>query len=125
MNSIAAIGVRLCVLDLLSSLCVADAGMVGLCLPPLVDLLAELMAAPSPDLTLALSVSSALLNITRSCISWVEFRELLGDRLLRQLVAVCVMSCDVISPLLENIVTIVSLYAQAVGVEEEERCGEC
>ena len=102
----------------MSSLCIADASMVELCLPPFVDVLAELMSTPSHDLVLALSISSALLNITRSCISWVEFQEILSDRLLRQLVAVCVMSCDVIGPLLENVVTVVSLFTQAV----EERC---
>ena len=94
--------------------------MVELCLPPLVDALAELVSTPPHDLALALSISSALLNITKNCISWVEFQELLSDRLLRQLVAVCVMSCDVIGPLLENIVTIVSLFTQAV----EERYRE-
>ena len=88
--------------------------MVELCLPPLVDVLAGFLSAPSPDLTLVSSISSALLKITRNCISWVEFRELLSNRLLQQLVAICVMSCDVISPLLENIVAIVSLFTQAV-----------
>lgn len=105
--------VRLYVVDLLSSLCVAHVSVMELVVPPLVELFTQLIRCPSPDVQFTLSISSVLLSITQSCISWVEFRRLFSDGLLRQLVVVCVTCDDVISPLLDNVVTIVSLFTQA------------
>ena len=101
------------VVDVLTAVCVVHPSLLELGGPFLVEQFGHLFKAPTPDIQLASSISSALVHITRTCIAWEMYQNLLSGGLLQQLVAVCVMSCDVISPVLENIAIILSLFTQA------------
>lgn len=96
----------------LAAVCVVHPSLLELVVPSLVEQFGHLLQVPSPNIQLASSISSALVDITRTCISWELCQTLLSGGLLQRLVAACVRSCDVISPMLENISTILSLFTQ-------------
>ena len=83
-----------------------------LTLPALVEQFGRLLRL---DVHLASSITSALVRIANSCLSWEECQMLLADSLLQKMVAACVMSRDVIAPVLEHVVTILSLFTQVVN----------
>ena len=92
-------------------MCVVHPSLLELGVPSLVEQFGRLLQVP-PNIQLASSISSALVHITRTCIGWELCQALLSGGLLQRLVAVCVMSHDVISSMLENIATILSLFTQ-------------
>ena len=100
-------------MDVLAAVCVVHPSLLELAVPSLVEQFGQLLGAPSPNIKLASSISSALVHITRTCIGWELCQTLLSGGLLQRLVAVCVMSCDVISPMLENIALILSFFTQS------------
>ena len=101
------------IVDLLSALSVVHPGLLEQAVPRLVEWFNQLLRSPSPSGTqLTTCISLALVDITKACLCWSEYQKLLSEGLLRQLVAVCVMSRDVIEPVLDNIATILSLYTQ-------------
>ena len=109
------VSVQLHAVDMLSALCVIDSCLLELGLPSLVEHFGRLLGAPSPasiQLQLASSISSALVHIARACVGWELCQTLLSGGLLRRIVAVCVISCDIISPMLENVAIILSLFVQ-------------
>ena len=113
------VSVQLHAVDMLAALCVIDPCLLELGLPSLVEHFGRLLGAPSPpasiQLQLASSISSALVHITRACMGWELCQTLLSGGLLRRIVAVCVMSCDIISPMLENVDIILSLFVQTAN----------
>ena len=105
--------VQLHVVDMLAAVCVVQPILLELGVPSLIEQFGHLLKAPTPPhIHLASSVSSALVHVTRTCIGWEICQTLLSGGLLQRLVAVCVMSRDVISPMLENIAIILSLFTQ-------------
>ena len=99
-------------MDVLAAVCVVHPSLLELGVPSLVEQFGHLLKAPSPNIQLASSISSALVHITRMCMGWEVCQTLLSGGLLQRLVAVCVMSCDVISPMLENITIVLSFFTQ-------------
>ena len=104
--------IKLCVVDVLAAVCVVDPSILELCVPSLVQQFGHQLKTSS-NIQLASGLSSALVDITRTCIGWELYQSLLSGGLLQQLVAVCVTSCDIINPVLENIANILSLLTQA------------
>ena len=99
--------------DLLSALSVVHPSLLEQAVPRLVEWFDQLQRSPSPSSTqLTTCISLALVDITKACLCWSEYQKLLKDGLLWQLVAVCVMSRDVVELVLDNIATILSLYTQ-------------
>ena len=105
-------------MDLLSALSVVHPSLLERAVPRLVEWFDQLLRSPSPSSTqLTTCISLALVNVTKACLCWSEYQRLLKEGLLRQLVAVCVMSRDVIEPVLDNVATILSLYTQPADDE--------
>ena len=104
---------------MLAALCVIDPCLLELGLPSLVEHFGHLLGAPSPpasiQLQLVSSISSALVHIARACMGWELCQTLLSEGLLQRIVAVCVTSCDIISPMLENVAIILSLFVQTAN----------
>lgn len=105
--------IRVRAVEVLSAVCVVHPTFLELSIPPLVERFSQLLQIPPPDVQLASCISSALVNITRTCIGWEVYQKLLNGEILKQLVVVCVMSCDIIAPILENMATVLSFFAQA------------
>lgn len=101
---------------MLAAVCVVHPSLLELGVPSLIEQLGHLLVAPSPpSVQLASSYGSALVHITRMCIAWELCQALLSGGLLQRLLAVCVTSCDVISPMLENIAIVLSLFTQTAN----------
>ena len=102
---------------MLSAVCEIDPCLLELGLPSLVEHFGHLLGAPSPpaSIQLASSISSALVHITRACMGWELCQTLLSGGLLRRMVAICVISRDIISPMLENVAIVLSLFVQTTN----------
>ena len=104
------VAIQLHLVKLLSSLCVVHSTLLELSVPALVERFCRVLRS---DTQLASAIASALVTVTQTCVSWENYQRLLSNGLLQQLVAECVMSCDIIASVLESIVAILSLFTQS------------
>jgi hypothetical protein len=119
MISVVDASVQLHAVEVLAAVCVVHPSLLELGVPSLVEHFGRLLGAPSPlpppGVQLASSISLALVHIARECVGWEVCQALLSGGLLQRLVAVCVMSRDVISPMLENVAIVLSLFTQTAN----------
>ena len=103
--------IQLHAVDVLARVGVVHPSLLAHVVPPLVEEFGRLLQPPC-NLQLASAISLALVCTTQTCVDWELYQTLLSEGLIQKLVAKCVMSCDVISPVLNDIATVMSLYTQ-------------